>query len=122
MAPVAKGSIPLFQQLAKALDSEGDELVKKVKGLVHFKIDGSEWALDLRPGSNGGKGSLKEGPPDDKADIVLTVSDDNFVKMVAGKQSPQQMFLMRRLKIQGSMGMAMKLQPILDAAKPQAKL
>lgn len=33
-----------------------------------------------------------------------------------------QAFLMRKLKISGSMGMAMKLQPILDAAAPKAKL
>ena len=33
-----------------------------------------------------------------------------------------QAFLMRKLKISGSMAMAMKLQPILDAAAPKAKL
>lgn len=35
---------------------------------------------------------------------------------------PLQAFLMRKLKIQGSMALAMKLQPILDAAAPRAKL
>ena len=33
--------------------------------------------------------------------------------MVMGKLGPQQAFLMRKLKIQGSRGLAMKLQPIL---------
>ena len=33
-----------------------------------------------------------------------------------------QAFLLRKLKIGGSMAMAMKLQPILDAAAPKAKL
>lgn len=33
-----------------------------------------------------------------------TPSDDNFVKLVMGKLGPQQAFLMRKLKIQGSMG------------------
>lgn len=33
-----------------------------------------------------------------------------------------QAFLMRKLKINGSMGMAMKLQPILEAAQPKSKL
>jgi hypothetical protein len=36
--------------------------------------------------------------------------------MVMGKLGPQQAFLMRKLKIQGSMGLAMKLQPILVRA------
>ena len=31
-------------------------------------------------------------------------------------------FLLRKLKISGAMGMALKLQPILDAAAPKAKL
>jgi sterol carrier protein 2 len=33
-----------------------------------------------------------------------------------------QAFLLRKLKINGSMGLALKLQPILDAAAPRAKL
>ncbi len=35
---------------------------------------------------------------------------------------PVQAFLMRKLKIGGSMALALKLQPILDAAAPRAKL
>ncbi len=31
-------------------------------------------------------------------------ADDNFAKLVMGKLGPQQAFLMRKLKIQGSMG------------------
>jgi len=34
----------------------------------------------------------------------------------------RQAFLLRKLKISGSMGLAMKLQPILDAAAPKAKM
>lgn len=33
-----------------------------------------------------------------------------------------QAFLLRKLKIGGSMGMALKLQPILDAAQPKSKM
>jgi hypothetical protein len=33
-----------------------------------------------------------------------------------------QAFLLRKLKLNGSMGLALKLQPILDAAAPRAKL
>ena len=35
---------------------------------------------------------------------------------------PLQAFLLRKLKIGGSMGMALKLQPILDAAAPKSKM
>ncbi len=33
-----------------------------------------------------------------------------------------QAFLTRKLKLSGGMGMAMKLQPVLDAAAPKAKM
>lgn len=85
-----------------------------------FDIDGEQWSLDLRSGG----GSLKKGPPDAdaKPDLTLTMSDANFAQLVMGKLNPQQAFLMRKLKISGSMAMALKLQPILDAAAPKSKL
>lgn len=116
-----KLSAPLLESLAKTLESDSDErskLIAKIKGIVVFKIDGEDWTLDLREG----KGTLTKGGPEDKADLTLTIGDENFAKLVMGKLGPQQAFLMRKLKIQGSMGLAMKLQPILDAAAPKAKL
>lgn len=98
--------------------SEGPDLVKRIKGLVVFDIDGEKWALDLRTG----EGSLVKGAPSDKPDLTLTMTDTNFAQLVMGKLNPQQAFLLRKLKINGSMAMALKLQPILDAAAPKAKL
>lgn len=57
-----------------------------------------------------------------KADIVLTMNGTTFVNLVNGKIGSQQAFLMRKLKIKGSMALAMKLQPVLDAAGPKSKL
>ena len=59
-----------------------------LQGLVLFKIDGDEWALDLRSG----KGKLTKGSPegDTKPDLTLTISDENFAKLVMGKLGPQQ--------------------------------
>ncbi|KXZ45967.1 hypothetical protein GPECTOR_49g551 [Gonium pectorale] len=120
-AKSAKASAPLLQQLQQSLKGEGAALANKIKGVVVFKIDDDEWTLDLTEGT---EGALYEGPPKsgDKPDLTLTISDTNFVALVMGKLNPQQAFLMRKLKINGSMGMAMKLQPILDAAQPQSKL
>ncbi|KAG2489785.1 hypothetical protein HYH03_011735 [Edaphochlamys debaryana] len=121
MGGKAKASGPLLKQLGESLKSEGPKLARRVKGVVVFKIDDDEWTLDL---SEGSEGELYEGPPkgETKADLTLTVSDANFVQLVMGKLNPQQAFLMRKIKINGAMAMAMKLQPILDAAQPQSKL
>jgi putative sterol carrier protein len=118
---MGKQAPALFEQLEKALaGGDGEELVKKIKGLVVFSIDGETQTLDLREG----KGETYKGLPKngEKPELTLTISDDNFAKLVMGKLGPQQAFLMRKLKISGSMGLALKLQPILDAAAPKAKL
>lgn len=115
----AKGSAIMFAQLQKSLEIDRESLTKSVKGVVVFKIDDTKWTLDARPE----KGELYQGSPKNcEADLTLTINDDNFVKLVMGKLNPQSAFLMRKLKISGSMGMAMKLQPILEAAQPQSKL
>ena len=59
-----------------------------VQGLVVFNIDGDQWTLDLRPES--GSGSVKKGASAEKPDLTLTISDENFVKLVMGKLNPQQ--------------------------------
>lgn len=125
MAP--KQAPLLFKQLeANLTGADGEELVKRVKGLVVFKVDGADWTLDLRVAEDGAApkgGRVREGGPNEgeSADLTLTIKDDDFVKLVAGKLNPQQAFLTRRLKIQGAMSMAMKLQPILDAAGKPGK-
>ena len=65
---------------------------------------------------------VTKGDPPAKAAVTLTVADADFAKLVAGKASPQQLFMTRKLKIGGSMAMALKLTPILQAAGPRAKL
>lgn len=59
-----------------------------LQGLVVFVIDGDTWTLDLREGA----GTVTQGPPIDKPDLTLTMSDENFAKMVMGKLSPQQVW------------------------------
>ena len=41
------------------------------------------------------------------------MTDADFVSMVNGKLNPQMAFMSGKLKIQGDMGLAMKLQQIL---------
>ncbi|MEW5314055.1 MAG: hypothetical protein WDW38_005579 [Sanguina aurantia] len=116
-----KASAALFEQLGNALKTEAADFTKKIKGLVVFKIDDTTWVLDLK---EGGRGEVYQGPVKDNesADLTLTISDTDFVRLVMGKISAQQAFLMRKLKITGSMGMAMKLTPVLEAAQPKGKL
>lgn len=66
-------------------------MVLSVQGLIVFDVDKEKWTLDLRPG----KGSVTKGPPakEEKPDLTLTISDDNFLKLTSGKLGPQQVGL-----------------------------
>jgi hypothetical protein len=66
-----------------------------LQGLVVFSIDGDMQTLDLR----GGKGKTYKGMPEngEKPELTLTISDDNFGKLVMGKLGPQQVLFHYRM-------------------------
>ncbi len=60
-----------------------------------------------------------ESPPvisheDDEADVTLSCSLDTFQDILGGLQDPNIAFMMGKLKVKGSMGLAMKLNAVLE--------
>ena len=51
---------------------------------------------------------------DEDADVTLKTSIDTFTAILDGKQDPTLAFMMGKLKVQGSMGLAMKLNSFLE--------
>lgn len=51
---------------------------------------------------------------DEEADTTLICSLDTFQKILGGTQDPNIAFMMGKLKVKGSMGLAMKLNSILE--------
>ncbi len=51
---------------------------------------------------------------DKEADTTLVCSLDTFKAILAGAQDPNIAFMMGKLKVKGSMGIAMKLNAILE--------
>lgn len=51
---------------------------------------------------------------DAEADVVLQCSLDTFQAILNGAQDPNIAFMMGKLKVKGSMGLAMKLNGILE--------
>tara|TARA_Y100001001_G_C7952729_1_gene289613 strand:+ start:77 stop:382 length:306 start_codon:yes stop_codon:yes gene_type:complete len=57
--------------------------------------------------------TIEEGRDDD-ADVTLKASKDTFVGILNGTQDPNMAFMTGKLKVQGSMGFAMKLAAVLE--------
>ncbi|MFZ5610164.1 MAG: SCP2 sterol-binding domain-containing protein [Pseudomonadota bacterium] len=50
---------------------------------------------------------------DGAADVTIKVTMDDFKAIASGEQNPQMAFMMGKLKIEGDMGLAMRLGQIL---------
>ncbi len=60
-----------------------------------------------------------ENPPvishdDEEADLTLSCSIETFQDILNGAQDPNIAFMMGKLKVKGSMGLAMKLNAVLE--------
>ena len=51
---------------------------------------------------------------DEDAEVTLSTSLETFEKIVAGQQDPNIAFMMDKLKVKGSMGLALKLNGLLE--------
>lgn len=87
------------------------DVVAKINAVYQFNISGpggGQWAVDCtQPG-----GLITAGTAAN-ARCTVVAKDDDFLNIVNGKMNPQMAFMSGKLKIQGDMGMAMKLQQIL---------
>ncbi len=71
--------------------------------------DGGEGHLDLKHGS----GAAGSGPPQNEADVTMTMSKEDFVQMFAGKLNATSAFMSGKLKIKGNLALAMKLEKLM---------
>ncbi len=87
------------------------DVVSKIAAVYQFNISGpggGQWAVDCtRPG-----GAISAGQAN-AARCTVSCSDTDFLNIVNGKLNAQMAFMSGKLKIQGDMGLAMKLQQIL---------
>ncbi|CAL1276878.1 unnamed protein product [Larinioides sclopetarius] len=103
----------VFEAFAERLHEE-PELAKKIKVVYHWNVlqsgkKGSEWTVDLKSGS----GSIYRGPPKSgRADVTLTMEDEDVILMMLGKLNPQRAFMTGRLKIKGNIMLTQKLNQL----------
>ncbi|NWU87736.1 HSDL2 protein, partial [Onychorhynchus coronatus] len=89
-----------------------EENVRSTQGVFQFELSGDgggTWYIDLK---NKG-GSTGFGKPPGTADVVMSMSSADFVKMFTGKLKPTMAFMSGKLRIKGNMALAMKLEKLL---------
>lgn len=112
-----KASI-LFKALEAAMQTDEDNLIQRVRGVYAFKVrngpNGKEgyWIINAKTG----KGSV-EFNGKAKPDVTFIMDDADIVDLISGKLNPQKAFFQGKIKIQGNMGLAMKLTDLQRRAK-----
>ena len=64
-----------------------------------------------------GSGSVGKGEPAEKPNCVMSMNEENFTKLFAGKLDATTAFMSGKLKIKGDMALAMKLEKLMKNMK-----
>jgi hypothetical protein len=101
----------VFEQRIPAKLQAKPDVVAKINAVYQFVISGpggGSWSVDCT--QPGGKVQAGSAP---NAKCTVSATDQSFLDIVNGKLNAQMAFMSGKLKIQGDMGLAMKLQQIL---------
>merc|ERR1739848_371464 len=104
-----EGIAAVFEQIGGVVN---EEMVGKIKAVYAFDIKGKEagqWYLDLKNGA----GSCGAGVAHCSPDVTMRLKDTDFTKMFSGKLKPTTAFMTGKLKLEGDVGKAMKLEKLM---------
>ncbi|ETW07565.1 hypothetical protein H310_02052 [Aphanomyces invadans] len=107
----------VFATMDAAVREAGASLVDKVKGTIKFDVTGAgQWLIQVKTTPSG----VSKATADDKADVTITISESNFLLLIAEKLNPQAAFMQGKIKLKGNMGLASKLAAVIAAYKQKA--
>ncbi|WP_128896189.1 SCP2 sterol-binding domain-containing protein [Longirhabdus pacifica] len=101
----------VLQDLAAKINAD-PEGIEDVESTFQFDLTSGTYQIRFHDGK------VEFQQADDwEAKCTLKLSDDNFMKLLEGSLNPASAFMMGKLKVEGQMGHAMKLQTILKHYK-----
>ena len=78
-----------------------------LKASYRFDVAGAgTWVVRVADG----RVKVEEAPGD--ADVTISTSEDNFLKILRGQQNPMMAYMTGKIRVQGDTGAAMKLQKL----------
>ena len=97
------------REFFETLESQVDpDQTAGVKNSYLFDIaDVGEWKVDV----NDGQVTVTEGPDD--ADVTISITEENFLKINRGELQPSAAFMSGQMKVKGDVSAAMQLEKFL---------
>ncbi|XP_056629937.1 sterol carrier protein 2 [Diorhabda sublineata] len=98
-----------LKMLQIAMDEDEDNLIEKHRGIYGLKVvkktgEVGYWVINAKVG----KGKIIFNGKD-KPDVTFIVKEEDVLDLLSGKIQPQRAFFQGKVKIQGNLGVAMKL-------------
>jgi len=120
----SSAAFDLINDSLKSNEADRKDAIKKGNAIFAFTLKNSSgatesWHIDLKEKGEVARGEAPEGK---KANVTLSLSDENFGKLVSGKAKAQSLFMSGKLKVKGDVMKATKMEPILAKAQTKAKL
>lgn len=109
---------PYLRVLEIAMQEDQDKLIERVRGIYGFRVTHGPngqigyWVINAKTG----KGSVTYNGKE-KPDVTFVMKDADVVELISGKLQPQKAFFQGKVKVQGNMGLAMKLIDLQKTAQ-----
>ena len=98
----------VFTEIENRIRSK-PEKAAGLNAIYQFDLSGESWTLQL----NNGVPTLTSGAAPSPNTTLIATTDD-WMNIATGKLNPVTAFMQQKLKVKGDMGLAMKLQGLLQ--------
>lgn len=111
-------SAKFFKDIEDRIKTEGKALVSKINAIIGFDVKTSNgqnyfYIVDLKNGS----GAVLLNSNSLKPEVTISISDDDLLAIMNGKLNMMSAFSQKKLKINGNMSIAMKLNQLFSNVK-----
>lgn len=108
---------PYLKILEQIMLIDNENTVDKFRGIYGLKVrkdngEEAQWVINTKTGKGKIEFNSKEKP-----DVTIIVNDKDIIELFSGRLNPQKAFFQGKVKIQGNIGLAMKVTELQKIAK-----